>query len=247
MDKEKRTAFVTGGSRGIGQAICERLAADGMNVAIGYNRNTPQAQRLVDRLRERGAMARAYQGSVENIYDVKKVLDQAIDDFEGLDILVNNAGITEDKTLRKMRSESWLRVIQVNLFGTFHCCREILEHMLERGYGRIINISSIIGLSGSVGQANYAASKAGIIGFTKSLALEVAAKGITVNAVAPGFIVTEMTEKIPPEIYRKIESSIPMKRFGTPEEVARVVSFLADERSAYITGQVYSINGGLYM
>lgn len=247
MDTQKKTALVTGGTRGIGKAICESLAADGVNVAIGYNRDDAKAGELADKLKEHGIDAKIFQGSVENIYDVKNVIDHVIEHFGTLDILVNNAGITADKTLRKMSSELWLRVIQVNLFGTFHCCRTAIEHMLERGYGRIINISSIIALTGNVGQANYAASKAGIIGFTKSMALEMSTKGITVNAVAPGFIETEMTKKISPEVYKKIENGIPMKRFGTPEEVARLVSFLADEKSSYITGQVYGINGGLYM
>jgi 3-oxoacyl-(acyl-carrier-protein) reductase len=246
-NEQKRTAFVTGGTRGIGAAICKQFAADGINVAIGYNRDEDRAREVAASLKEMGVQAEVFRGSVENVYDVKRVLEQAIENFGGLDILVNNAGITSDKTLRKMSAEKWLRVIQVNLFGTFHCCREALTHMLEKGYGRIVNVSSIIGLTGNVGQANYAASKAGVVGFTKSLALEVATKGITVNAIAPGFIATEMTKKIPTEIYQKIESSIPMKRFGTVEEVARLTSFLADEKSAYITGQVYGINGGLYM
>ncbi|MBW2367869.1 MAG: 3-oxoacyl-[acyl-carrier-protein] reductase [Deltaproteobacteria bacterium] len=247
MQQEKRTAFVTGGTRGIGKAICLGLAESGYNVAVGYNNDDEKARDVVGQIQQMGAGAESFQGSVENIYDTKKVIEQAIEHFGTLDVLVNNAGITADKTLRKMSTDLWLRVIQVNLFGTFHCCREALGHMLERGYGRIINISSIIALTGNVGQANYAASKAGIIGFTKSMALEMATKNITVNAVAPGFIATEMTKKIPQEVYKKIESGIPMKRFGLPEEVARLVSFLADEKSSYITGQVYGINGGLYM
>lgn len=247
MAEKRRTALVTGGSRGIGKAICQRLAADGINVAIGYNRDQQLANNLVEELRAMGVEAAAFQGSVENLYEVKRVFRQTVEYFGSLDILVNNAGITADKTLIKMDSEIWLRVIQINLCGTYHCCREALHAMLPRKYGRIVNVSSIIGLTGNVGQANYAASKAGVIGFTKSLALEVATKGVTANVVAPGFIETEMTKKIPPEIYRQIEEKIPMKRFGKPEEVARLVSFLAAEESAYITGQVYGINGGLYM
>jgi len=247
MANTKRTALVTGGARGIGKAICERLATEGINVAIGYNRDTATAEKLVGELRSRGVEAAALQGSVENLYEVKKVFSQVYELFGSLDILVNNAGITADKTLIKMERETWLRVIHINLFGTYHCCREALPGMLAQGYGRIINVSSIIGLTGNIGQSNYAASKAGVIGFTKSLALEVATKGVTANVVAPGFIETEMTKKIPPEIYRKIEESIPMKRFGRPEEIARLVGFLAAEESAYITGQVYGINGGLYM
>ncbi len=247
MTTNRRTALVTGGSRGIGKAICERLAADGINVAIGYNRDTETAEKLALELREMGVEAAALQGSVENLYEVKKVFKQVNELFGGLDILINNAGITADKTLIKMERETWMRVIQINLFGTYHCCREALPGMLAQGYGRIINVSSIIGLTGNIGQSNYAASKAGVIGFTKSLALEVATKGITANVVAPGFIATEMTKKIPPKIYRKIEESIPMKRFGRPEEIARLVGFLASDKSDYITGQVYGINGGLYM
>lgn len=245
--KKQRTAMVTGGSRGIGKEVCRRLAAAGINIAIGYNHDQGLAEALVEELRGLGVEAAAFQGSVENIYDVKKVFEQTVERFGSLDILVNNAGITADKTLAKMTSEVWLRVIQINLCGTYHCCREALQTMVANRYGRIINISSIIGLTGNVGQANYAASKAGVIGFTKSLALEVATKGVTANVIAPGFIETEMTRKIPPEIYKKIEDSIPMKRFGTVTEVARLVCFLADEESAYITGQVYGINGGLYM
>ncbi len=247
MAEQNRTAIVTGGSRGIGKGICKRLAAEGINIAIGYNHDEKRAAQLVDELEAMGVRAAAFQGSVENLYEVKRFFRQTLEYFGSFDILVNNAGITADKTLVKMGSEVWLRVIQINLCGTYHCCHEALQTMLPNGYGRIINVSSIIGLTGNVGQANYAASKAGVIGFTKSLALEVATKGITANVVAPGFIETEMTKKIPAEIYRDIEAKIPMKRFGTVDEVARLVSFLAADESAYITGQVYGVNGGLYM
>jgi 3-oxoacyl-(acyl-carrier-protein) reductase len=247
MVEKKRTALVTGGSRGIGEGICKCLASEGINIAVGYNHDEQRAAKLVGELESMGVKAAAFQGSVENIYEVKKVFRQTLEQFGALDILVNNAGITADKTLVKMGVEVWLRVIQINLCGTYHCCHEALQSMLPNGFGRIINVSSIIGLTGNIGQSNYAASKAGVIGFTKSLALEVATKGVTANVVAPGFIQTEMTKKIPPEIYRSIEAKIPMKRFGTVEEVARLVSFLAADESAYITGQVYGINGGLYM
>ncbi len=247
-EKEKHVALVTGGSRGIGRAICKELAKNGINIAIGYNRNSDEANKVKEELiNDYGVEAGIFKGSIDNYYDVRSVVDGVVDRFGKIDILVNNAGITSDKTILKMSLEEWLRVIQVNLFGTFYCIKAALPYMIENGWGRIINISSIIALSGNVGQANYAAAKAGIIGLTKSLALELAKKNITVNAVAPGFIETEMTKKIPPEIYEMIKNKIPQKRFGTPEEVARVVAFLADEKSGYITGQVYGINGGLYM
>ncbi len=247
MSDSKTIAFVTGGTRGIGRAICKRLAETGHDVAVGYNGSKEIAQEVVAELKEHDVDADCFQGSVENYKDIVRVTNEVKERFGHIDILVNNAGITSDKTLRRMTPEQWTRVVEVNLFGTFHCCKCALEYMLERQYGRIINISSIIGLTGNVGQANYAAAKAGIVGFSKSLALEVATKGITVNVVAPGFIATEMTKKIPPEIYKKIEDGIPMKRFGRPEEVARLVRFLAEEKSGYITGQVFSVNGGLYM
>ena len=248
MSNNKHVALVTGGSRGIGRAICHELGKMGIIVAIGYNKNKEQAEKVKQEIIEQGGEAEIFQGSVENYYDAKRVVDHIVDKYGKIDILVNNAGITSDKTILKMGLEEWMRVIQVNLFGAFFCIKASVDYMIKENWGRIINISSIVALSGNIGQANYAAAKAGLIGLTKVLALELAKYNITVNAVAPGFIETDMVKKIPKDILEnKIISRIPIKRLGTPEEVARVVGFLADERSGYITGQVYGINGGLYM
>jgi 3-oxoacyl-(acyl-carrier-protein) reductase len=245
--ENKHVALVTGASRGIGKAISLELAKKGIIIGIGYNRNTSKANEVKEEIVANGGEAEIFQGSIENFYDAKKVVDSIMEKYGKLDVLVNNAGITEDKTILKMSLEEWLRVIQVNLFGAFYCIKASLESMVENGWGRIINISSIIALTGNIGQSNYAAAKAGVIGLTKSLALELARKNITVNAVAPGFIETEMVAQVNPKVLERIKYSVPMKRFGTAEEVARVVSFLSDENSGYITGQVYGINGGLYM
>jgi NAD(P)-dependent dehydrogenase (short-subunit alcohol dehydrogenase family) len=238
-------ALVTGGVRGIGLAISELLIAQGARVAAGYSRNGAAADAFLEKHADHGASI--HQGTIENHVDCDRVIEEIIDRHGRLDILVNNAGITMDHTVRKMLPEEWEHVIRVNLGGAFHMCRAALPHMISRGYGRIINISSVIGERGNIGQANYAASKAGLFGLTMTLALESANKGITVNCVAPGFIKTEMTAAVPTEIMDRVVEQIPVKRLGTPEEVARVVLFLAEPESSYITGQAYSINGGLNM
>jgi NAD(P)-dependent dehydrogenase (short-subunit alcohol dehydrogenase family) len=240
-----QVALVTGGVRGIGLAICRGLAARGVRVAAGYSRNTEAAGRLQGELGEAGATV--HQGSIEDPGDCERVVGEVIDRHGKLDILVNNAGVTADRTVRKMAPEEWNHVVGVNLNGAFYMSRAVLPHMLERAYGRIVNISSIIGERGNVGQANYAASKAGLFGLTKSLALETASKGITVNCVAPGFIETDMTAAVAGDILDQIVDQIPCRRFGRPEEVARLVEFIVEPESGYITGQVYSVNGGLYM
>lgn len=238
-------ALVTGGVRGIGRAICGRLIAEGVRVAAGYSRNGPAADSFLEEFGDRGASI--HQGTIEDHADCERVVAEVIERHGRLDVLVNNAGITMDRTVRKMAPEEWDHVLRVNLNGTFYMSRAVLPHMIDRGYGRIINISSVIGERGNIGQANYAASKSGQFGLTMSLALECANKGITVNCVAPGFIETEMTGAVPEEIMRKVVEGIPVRRLGQPEEVARVVLFLAEPESSYITGQVYSINGGLNM
>lgn len=257
-----RVALVTGGTRGIGAAICQSLAAQGASVAAGYSGNTARAEQfLVDMQQQFGGERRAtaHQGNVSSPQDCERVVQEVLEQHGRLDILVNNAGITIDKMAMKMSIADWDTVVAVNLSGSFYMAQPALRHMLERGTGRIIFVSSVIGETGNIGQANYAASKAGLLGLTKTLAKEAAfllarAKqnadgsiGLTVNTVTPGFIATEMLEDIPQPVLDKITAQIPLGRLGRPEEIARVVHFLAADASAYITGQVWGVNGGLDM
>ena len=242
-DMAGQVALVTGGVRGIGRAISERLYGRGVKVAAGYSGNKEAAEKFC----ADHPGSSVHQGNIGSNADCERVVQEVLDQHGRLDILVNNAGITIDKTVRRMTPEDWDRVVHVNLSGAFYLSRAILQHMLDRGSGRIINISSVIGSSGNIGQANYAAAKSGMFGLTMSLALETARKGITVNSVTPGYITTDMTAAVPPEAMEKVVARIPAGRLGEPDEVARVVEFLADPESAYITGQVYAVNGGLYM
>jgi len=244
-DMTGQVALVTGGIRGIGLAISQRLMDRGVKVAAGATRDSDTAKQFCGKYGERGATV--HFGNIGSNDDCCRVVQEVFDQHGRVDILVNNAGITVDKTVRRMSPEEWDKVIHVNLSGAFYLSRAVLNHMLERGYGRIVNISSIIGSAGGFGQANYAAAKSGMFGLTMSLALETATKGITVNTVTPGFITTDMTAAVPAAAMEKVIARIPAGRLGEPGEVARVVEFLTDPESAYITGQVYAVNGGLYM
>ena len=242
-----KVAIVTGGTRGIGAAITSLLAKGGATVAAGYSRDSGAAGKLRDDLKAGGATVTLHQGRVDEAGDCTRVINEVLEQHGRIDFLVNNAGITVDKTVRKMSVDDWHNVLNVNLFGAFAMTKAVLEHMIERGSGRIINISSVIGETGNVGQANYAASKAGLVGLTKSLALEMSQRGITINCVAPGFIETEMVAAIPQPVLQKVVDRIPQRRLGSPHEVARVVGFLLEDESSYITGAVYTVNGGLDM
>jgi NAD(P)-dependent dehydrogenase (short-subunit alcohol dehydrogenase family) len=244
-DMTGQVALVTGGIRGIGLAISQRFMDRGVKVAAGYSRESDASKQFIDKYGERGATI--HQGNIGKNDDCERVVQEVLDQHGRLDILVNNAGITIDKTVRKMSAEDWDKVVHVNLSGAFYLSRAILQHMLDRGSGRIINISSVIGSSGNIGQANYAAAKSGMFGLTMSLAQETARKGITVNSVTPGYVTTDMTAAVPQAAMDKVIARIPAGRLGEPGEVARVVEFLADPESGYITGQVYAVNGGLYM
>jgi NAD(P)-dependent dehydrogenase (short-subunit alcohol dehydrogenase family) len=254
-----RVAFVTGGTRGIGAAICHSLAEQGADVAAGYSRDRDAAEEFIGKLTGEGLKGSIHQGNIGSAEDCRRTVAEVIEEHGRLDILVNNAGITIDKTVLKMSDEDWSKVIAVNLSGAFFMSQAALPHMIERGSGRIVNISSIIGLTGNIGQANYAASKSGLFGLTKTLALEAARElakadklnedsiGVTVNTIAPGFIATEMLEHIPDKVLDGIKANIPVGRLGRPDEIARVVHFLVADQSSFITGAVWSVNGGMDM
>jgi len=238
-----KTALVTGGGRGIGRAICEIFAAEGAHV-VAADVDVDAAREVVDGLPTTGS---ALQMDVASSQSVQEGIQRVLHEFGCLDILVNNAGITRDGLLMRMREEDWDLVLSVNLKGAFNCCKAAVRPMMKARWGRIVTISSVVGLNGNPGQANYSASKAGVLGLTKTLARELASRNITVNAVAPGFIATEMTDKLSAEARQAMLSQVPLGRPGTPEDVARAVLFLVSDEAAYITGQVIQVNGGMAM
>jgi acetoacetyl-CoA reductase len=246
-DFDGRVAIVTGGTRGIGAAVTTALAQEGAHVAAGYHRGRETADRFQREAADQGLSVSTHQGNVGHPEDCVRVAGDVLRERGRVDLLVNNAGVTVDKTVRKMTVEDWHAVLRINLSGAFYMVKAILDHMLERGSGRIVNISSVVGETGNIGQANYAASKSGLFGFTKSLALETARRGITVNCVAPGFIDTEMVAAVPEEALKQVIGRIPVQRLGTAEEVARVVRFLCEDDAGYITGAVFAVNGGIEM
>jgi acetoacetyl-CoA reductase len=245
-DLNNKVAIVTGGSRGIGAAISKELAKNGVKVVINYNTRSEVADKVVAEIKDLGSEAYAVQADVSKLEDAQKLINETVNHFGKLDILVNNAGITRDRSFKKLSEEDWRTVIDVNLNSVYNTTSSALQHILESDAGRIINISSIIGQAGGFGQTNYAAAKAGMIGYTKSLALELAKSGVTVNAIAPGFIDTEMVQAIPENIREQIVAKVPQRRFGQPDEIARGVIYLCKDGD-YITGQQLNINGGLYM
>lgn len=254
-----RVALVTGGTRGIGAAISRSLANQGAAVAAGYGRDAEHAKQFLAEIRGAGVRGSIHQGNIGVADDCRRVIAEVIEEHGSLDILVNNAGITIDKTVLKLTDDDWEKVLAVNLSGAFYLSQAALAHMVERGSGRIVNVSSIIGETGNIGQANYAASKSGLFGLTKTLAREAAFMlgragnladnpiGITVNTVTPGFVSTDMVDTIPEKVMQRIVAQIPLGRFARPEEIARVVHFLAADASGYITGQVWGVNGGMDM
>jgi 3-oxoacyl-[acyl-carrier protein] reductase len=241
-----RVAIVTGASRGIGRSIALALAAEGANI-VAVDLGIPETEALVAEVKALGVDALAVQGNVTVAADVEKMFDAAVEKFGRVDILVNNAGITKDSLLLRMKEEEWDAVLTVNLKGAFLCSRSAAKVMSKQRYGRIINIASVVGQMGNAGQANYCASKAGLIGLTKSNARELARRNITVNAVAPGFIATAMTDVLPEKVKEELTAQIPLERLGSADDIANAVLFLAAERSGYITGQVIGVNGGMYM
>ena len=242
-----KVALITGASKGIGKQIALTLAQNGYDIALNYRTLDDNVTNLEKEIKSFKQDCLLVQGSVNNYDEVEKMVKKVIDHFQKIDVLVNNAGIIKDSLLIRMSLENFEDVINTNLIGTFNVSKTVVSYMLKQKYGRIINISSVVGISGNAGQCNYAASKAGIIGFTKSLAKEVGSKNILVNAIAPGFIETDMTKQISQENAEKIKEDIPLKRMGKPEDVANLVKFLASDDSSYITGQVIHVDGGLLM
>ena len=247
MNFSGKTAIVTGGSRGIGRAVCLELAKGGANVVLCYAGNESAANDTVAACEALGAKALAVRCNVADAGEVKALVDTAVKTFGRVDILVNNAGITRDGLLMTMKEEDFDAVVATNLRGTFLCMKAVARPMMRQRYGRIVNLSSVVGLRGNAGQVNYAASKAGVVGMTKSLAKELASRNVTVNAVAPGFIETDMTAAMPEAAKTATLAAIPMQRLGAAEDVARAVAFLASDEAAYITGQVLAVDGGMAM
>jgi acetoacetyl-CoA reductase len=240
-----KIAVVTGGSRGIGAAVAKGLGKEGATVIINYNHSQEEAETVVNEIKAMGSLAVALQADISDAEATKVFIEKALADFGKIDILVNNAGITRDKTFKKMSFEEWHKVIDTNLSSVFNTCKIALPSMLEQKYGRIINISSVIGQAGGFGQTNYAAAKAGLVGFSKSLALETAKGGVTVNCICPGYIATEMVKAMPENVREAIIAMVPMKKLGEPDEIAKGVVFICE--SEYMTGQCLNLNGGLYM
>jgi len=247
MDLSNRVALITGGASGIGRSITLELAKRGASVVLNYNRSAEAAQLLVQEIEAFGGKAFAVQADISQFQDAERLVAETISHFGTINIVVNNAGITDDALILRMNEEQFDRVINTNLKGVWNICKHAAKPLMKSGYGRIINISSVSGVMGNAGQSNYSAAKAGVIGLTKSLAREFASRAVTVNAVAPGFIETEMTKKLSPEIVDQWKAQIPLKRFGDAKEVAYAVAFLASEEASYITGHTLEVDGGIVM
>ena len=243
----EKCALITGATRGIGKQIAITLAKQGYNIALNYRRENEELENTKKEIEEIGVQVLAVKGDVANFEDCESFVKKTIEKFGQIDVLVNNAGITKDMLLMRMKKEDFEQVIDTNLVGTFNVTKNVVPYMMKARSGRIINISSVVGISGNAGQTNYSASKAGIIGFTKSLAKEIASRNILVNAVAPGFIETNMTDVLKDEIKQEIAKKIPLKRMGSAQDVANVVKFLVSDDSSYITGQVINVDGGMLM
>lgn len=246
-DLTNKVAVVTGASRGIGRAIALQLAKLGAKVVVNYSGSQEKAEAVVSEIAENGGVAIAVQANVANADDVTMLMKTAVDTYGSLDILVNNAGITRDNLLMRMKEEDWDAVMNTNLKGVFLCTKAVSRQMMKQRAGRIVNIASIVGVAGNPGQANYVAAKAGVIGLTKTAAKELAARNIYVNAVAPGFIDTEMTQELPEDVKTQMLSQIPLAKLGKPEDVAKVVAFLASDDARYMTGQTLHVDGGMVM
>ncbi|KGR80389.1 3-oxoacyl-[acyl-carrier-protein] reductase [Ureibacillus manganicus] len=242
-----KVAVVTGASRGIGRAIALSLAKEGAKVVVNYSGSEQKAQQVVDEINSMGTQAIAIQANISEVESVTNLMDSAIKQFGSIDILVNNAGITRDNLIMRMKEDEWDDVINTNLKGVFLCTKAVTRQMMKQRAGRIINISSIVGVMGNAGQANYVAAKAGVIGLTKTTARELASRNILVNAIAPGFITTEMTDALPEEMKNAMLSQIPLAKLGQPEDIAKAVVFLASDDASYMTGQTLHIDGGMYM